>query len=371
MLAAVMAVLALGVAAAAARPTRATRAASEAAAAPKTGPGLRRQDDQARRAHAADRPGRGHRRAADRGQRGLLRLRQRGARRHRRQVQGRARAGGHAVHADRTVQQYNQHQGRRGRCSPRSSAPRRRSRCCRSSSATRCSPRRRRSTRSGCASRTCCRSARRTRSRRSTRSTTTSTRATARARTSARSSRTTPTARPACQGVEFAAEELGFEIADTQRFKAGDKDVTGQVQRLQRLQVRRGVPRRDADRRRHDLGHRRQARLRAALDRPVADRGSTSWAPRRWREYLEQDDAGSPPRAPSGATTSVAGHEGHGRARREVRARPGAGLLLRVRLQPGARGDRGAGEGGRARRPLQGGDPEGLRGARDGLASTA
>jgi ABC-type branched-subunit amino acid transport system substrate-binding protein len=36
------------------------------------------------------------------------------------------------------------------------------------------------------------------------------------------------------QGVEFAAGELGFEVADTQRFKAGDKDVTGQVQRLQR-----------------------------------------------------------------------------------------------------------------------------------------
>jgi ABC-type branched-subunit amino acid transport system substrate-binding protein len=35
-------------------------------------------------------------------------------------------------------------------------------------------------------------------------------------------------------GVEFAAEQLGFEVADTQRFKAGDKDVTGQVQRLQR-----------------------------------------------------------------------------------------------------------------------------------------
>jgi ABC-type branched-subunit amino acid transport system substrate-binding protein len=36
------------------------------------------------------------------------------------------------------------------------------------------------------------------------------------------------------QGVDFAAETLGFEVADTQRFKSGDKDVTGQVQRLQR-----------------------------------------------------------------------------------------------------------------------------------------
>lgn len=36
------------------------------------------------------------------------------------------------------------------------------------------------------------------------------------------------------QGVDFAAEQLGFEVADTQRFKVGDKDVTGQVQRLQR-----------------------------------------------------------------------------------------------------------------------------------------
>ena len=37
------------------------------------------------------------------------------------------------------------------------------------------------------------------------------------------------------------------------------------------LQVRRRLPRRHADRRGHDLGHGRQARLRAALDRPVAD----------------------------------------------------------------------------------------------------
>jgi len=36
------------------------------------------------------------------------------------------------------------------------------------------------------------------------------------------------------QGVDFAAEELGFEVVDTQKYKAGDKDVTGQVQRLQR-----------------------------------------------------------------------------------------------------------------------------------------
>ncbi len=35
-------------------------------------------------------------------------------------------------------------------------------------------------------------------------------------------------------GVDFAAEKLGFKVADTQRFKAGDKDVTGQIQRLQR-----------------------------------------------------------------------------------------------------------------------------------------
>lgn len=36
------------------------------------------------------------------------------------------------------------------------------------------------------------------------------------------------------QGVEFAAEQLGFELAATQRYKLGDKDVTGQVQRLSR-----------------------------------------------------------------------------------------------------------------------------------------
>ncbi len=35
-------------------------------------------------------------------------------------------------------------------------------------------------------------------------------------------------------GVDYAAENLGFEVADTQKFKVGDKDMTGQVQRLQR-----------------------------------------------------------------------------------------------------------------------------------------
>jgi ABC-type branched-subunit amino acid transport system substrate-binding protein len=35
-------------------------------------------------------------------------------------------------------------------------------------------------------------------------------------------------------GVEYAGENLGFDVADTQKFKVGDKDVTGQVQRLQR-----------------------------------------------------------------------------------------------------------------------------------------
>jgi ABC-type branched-subunit amino acid transport system substrate-binding protein len=35
-------------------------------------------------------------------------------------------------------------------------------------------------------------------------------------------------------GVDYAAENLGFEVVDTQKFKVGDKDVTGQVQRLQR-----------------------------------------------------------------------------------------------------------------------------------------
>ncbi|HET8756486.1 MAG TPA: ABC transporter substrate-binding protein [Solirubrobacteraceae bacterium] len=35
-------------------------------------------------------------------------------------------------------------------------------------------------------------------------------------------------------GVDFAAEKLGFDVVDTQKFKVGDKDVTGQIQRLQR-----------------------------------------------------------------------------------------------------------------------------------------
>jgi ABC-type branched-subunit amino acid transport system substrate-binding protein len=37
-------------------------------------------------------------------------------------------------------------------------------------------------------------------------------------------------------GVEFAADQLGFKVVDTEKFKAGDKDVTGQVQRLQKKQ---------------------------------------------------------------------------------------------------------------------------------------
>ena len=36
------------------------------------------------------------------------------------------------------------------------------------------------------------------------------------------------------QGVDFAAEQLGFSLASTQKYKAGDKDVTGQIQQLRR-----------------------------------------------------------------------------------------------------------------------------------------
>jgi ABC-type branched-subunit amino acid transport system substrate-binding protein len=35
-------------------------------------------------------------------------------------------------------------------------------------------------------------------------------------------------------GVDFAATKLGFKVATTQKFKVGDKDVTGQVQQLQK-----------------------------------------------------------------------------------------------------------------------------------------
>ena len=34
------------------------------------------------------------------------------------------------------------------------------------------------------------------------------------------------------QGLEFGAEEAGVDIVETQRYKAGDKDVTGQIQQL-------------------------------------------------------------------------------------------------------------------------------------------
>lgn len=36
------------------------------------------------------------------------------------------------------------------------------------------------------------------------------------------------------QGVDFAAEKLGFQVAETQKFRVGTKDVAGQVQRLKR-----------------------------------------------------------------------------------------------------------------------------------------
>lgn len=36
------------------------------------------------------------------------------------------------------------------------------------------------------------------------------------------------------QGVDFAAEKLGFEVTETQKFRVGTKDVAGQVQRLKR-----------------------------------------------------------------------------------------------------------------------------------------
>lgn len=36
------------------------------------------------------------------------------------------------------------------------------------------------------------------------------------------------------QGVDFAAEKLGLDVKSTQRFKVGDKDVTGQIQNLAR-----------------------------------------------------------------------------------------------------------------------------------------
>jgi ABC-type branched-subunit amino acid transport system substrate-binding protein len=36
------------------------------------------------------------------------------------------------------------------------------------------------------------------------------------------------------QGVDFAAGKLGFEVAETQKFRVGTKDVAGQVQRLKR-----------------------------------------------------------------------------------------------------------------------------------------
>ena len=45
-------------------------------------------------------------------------------------------------------------------------------------------------------------------------------------------------------GVDFAAEKLGFEVAETQRYKIGTKDVAGPDLAPALGEVRRGVPRR-------------------------------------------------------------------------------------------------------------------------------
>ena len=200
---------------------------------PEGGPGLRRQDDQARRLDAAVRAGGRDRQPADRGQRGLLRLRQR--RRAGSPASTRSSSSSRTRSTRPTRRSSSTTRSRAtSRCSRRCSAPRRRSPCCRSSSSD------------GMLA--------------------------APASLDAfwvREENLLPVGAPyqiqainaldyyvneadgkgknVCSfiqddaygeagqaGVDFAAEELGFKVVDTQKFKAGDKDVTGQVQRLQR-----------------------------------------------------------------------------------------------------------------------------------------
>ena len=113
------------------------------------------------------------------------------------------------------------------------------------------------------------------------------------------------------EGVDFAAEKLGFEVVDTQKFKVGDKDVTGQV----------AAPRRAPSATRCSSSPRRPTRARSGARPPSSAsrragsasrrRGSTSSAPRRWPSTSSRR-RGSSPRAPSGAT-QVPGHDGDGR----------------------------------------------------------
>ena len=101
-------------------------------------------------------------------------------------------------------------------------------------------------------------------------------------------------------GVEFAAENLGFEVVDTQKFKVGDKDVTGQVQRLAGSKL---MP--SSSSRRRPTPARSGARPPSSASRRAGSgsprRGSTSSAPRRWPSTSSRR-RGSWPRAPSGAT---------------------------------------------------------------------
>ena len=135
-------------------------------------------------------------------------------------------------------------------------------------------------------------------------------------------------------GVDFAAEKLGFKVADTQRFKVGDKDVTGQVQRLQRSKC-------DA----------------VFLVATPTDAG-TIWgtaaklgfAPRwigqspTWIDELgasplarvpRRRPPGSPPRAPSGATTSVEGMTAMVDNVKEYKPDQEPDYYFALRLQPG------------------------------------
>ena len=171
-------------------------------------------------------------------------------------------------------------------------------------------------------------------------------------------------------GVDFAAEQLGFKVVDTQKFKVGDKDVTGQVQRLQ--------------------GSKCDAVFLVATPTDAGTIWGTAaklgFAPR-WigQSPTWIDELGASPLAEYLQKTtwivgegtewgddSVPGHEGPASsARQGVQARPGARLLLRVRLPAGHRHDRAAREGGRARRPVARGPHEGVARSSGRSASTA
>ena len=113
-----------------------------------------------------------------------------------------------------------------------------------------------------------------------------------------------------------------------------DEDFTAQIAPAAERQVRGGVPHRAADEHRPHHRRRRPAGPHAAVDRPVADVGQRAGRQPALAPLLQKNFYWTSEGTTWG-DTSVAGHEGDDRRRRQVHARPEARRLLRVRLLAG------------------------------------